>query len=272
VSVLEGQQWQHAVAKTQNPDLFRYLQDLMIQLPLIMETFDSRPTAANSGATKRANRVFLTWSLQSCSNLNADLLSWYKHLRTQISRMLYWTVPCMARSPADNAIHGPVFPLAFEFASLSVAQLLLLYWSTLILLYRVIREVLQELEQHSMEESMVHDNLGNLETIDSDESGFNHRFETGQLPCLDSSSKPYPSNKDIALLANNICQSMEYCYLTKSGTLGLQSTIFPLWVAQDFYASQPDRSREMLWCSEVHNMIGPNSRYGVKVMRFAKDN
>jgi hypothetical protein len=271
VSVLESQQWPHTAAKNQNPEMFGYLQDLMIQLPPIMEVFDSRPTASNSGAINTANRPFLTRMLQSCSHLNADLLSWYKHLRTQISGMLYWTVPCMTQSPADNAVYGPVFPLAFEFANLSVAQLLLLYWSTLILLHRVMKEVLQELEQHAIEQSMTQDNFGNLETIDSNESRFNHKFAKAQLPCPDSSSRPYPSNNDIALLAKNICQSMEYCYLTKSGTLGLQSTIFPLWVAQEFYASQPDRGREMSWCSEVHNMTRTDSRYGVKVMRFGKD-
>jgi hypothetical protein len=270
--VLERQQWQSAGASPQNPNLFRNIQDLMIQLPPIMEAFDSRATSMNSGTAKTANELSLARWLQSCFNLSADLSSWYKLLNTQIPGMLYWTVPCMTQSPADNAIQGPVFPLAFVFANLSVAQLLLLYWSTLILLRRIIQEILQELNQSAIEESNMQDILGNLEITDNYEPCPDHKFVTGPLSYPFSSLQFYPSDNDIALLANNICQSIEYCYLKRSGTLGVQSTIFPLWVAQDFYASRPDRGRELSWCSEVRNMIGPNSRYDVEVMTFGKSN
>lgn len=76
------------------------------------------------------------------------------------------------------------------------------------------------------------------------------------------------SDDDVAALAKKICQSFEYCYKSTNGTLGVQSTIFPRWVATDFYASRNKYKRELEWCEGVENMTAPESRFDVRVAKF----
>lgn len=80
-----------------------------------------------------------------------------------------------------------------------------------------------------------------------------------------------PSNEIIALLANNISQSLEYCYRTTNGTHGPQLASFPLWIAYDFYKSQPERNMELAWISELGNSTAPDSRFDLYCVKFNRD-
>lgn len=216
----------------------------MIQLPAIMELLD-----------KTAERPGLIRLLQSCLSLNEQLLAWNEKLTHQVHGQLYWIVPSVACSPADDPVLGRIFPLAFQFPSLGIAQLLLMYWSMLVLLYRTIQDIQERLEKQVTSDTSVQQSIGQR---DRDRSEL-------------SSDYGHPSNEQISLLANNISQSFEYCYRTKSGTHGLQSTIFPRWVAQSFYESQSDRGRELAWCTGLGNMTAPDSRFDIYVMKLGED-
>ena len=218
----------------------------MIQIPPIMESLDYLAINKNISA----ERATLTHLLQTCSSLDDRLLVWYEDLRKQVQGPLYWSLPLVARSPADDPVLGPIFPAAFHFPRLSVTQLLLLYWSTQILLYRTIQDIRRKMRSYASKLNVMKESTLLVISSDGDEYCPNHAW---------------PSNDSIAVLARNICQSFEYCYRSKSGTLGPQSTVFPLWVAQDFYASQSDRRRELAWCAEIGNMTGPDSRFDLHV-------
>lgn len=82
------------------------------------------------------------------------------------------------------------------------------------------------------------------------------------------SSHSIPSTVHIASLAGKICQFFEYCYKGTNGTFGIQSTVFPRWVATEFYASDPNYHCEWAWCEEVDNMTAPGSRFDLPVMKF----
>jgi len=205
---------------------------------------------------KSAERTVLIRLLQVCSSLNEQLQVWHEDMKSQYHDQLYCVVPSAAHSPADDPIHGRVFPHAFHFPQLSVAQLLLLYWSTLILLHRTTQDIQKRLKSHVIQGTVMQQNLGPQNSINRSEL---HLDDS----CL--------SDQRIAGLAKNICQSFEYCYHTKNGTLGLQSTVFPLWVAQDFYVSQSDKRRQAAWCSEIGSMTAPDSRFDLHVMKFSRD-
>jgi hypothetical protein len=81
-------------------------------------------------------------------------------------------------------------------------------------------------------------------------------------------SHSIPSTVHIASLTKKICQSFEYCYKGTNGTFGIQSTVFPRWVATEFYASNPEYHREWAWCQEIDNMTAPGSRFDLRVMKF----
>lgn len=223
----------------------------MIKLPPIMEAFDSLDASQPSHTNKSTTRQSLIAMLQTCSNLNAALLSWFEDMKTKFPVELYWSVPAAAHNPADDTPHGKVFPIAFEFAKLSVAQLILLHWSTLLLLYRLILDIHQKLEPHAIEETTTEQRYGTFW------ASLPHQY-------------PAISKDTIAKISQNICQSIEHCYNRKNGTLGVQSTVFPLWFVEDWYASQPDRWRELAWCEGVGGMTAKDSRFDLRVTRFRK--
>jgi hypothetical protein len=226
----------------------------MIQLPSIMEVLDRLAMST----TKTDERRILIRLLQLCASLDEQLLAWHEKLKTQIQGKVYWTVPSVADNPADDPALERVFPLAFRFPSLRIAHLLLFYWSMLILLYRTIQDIQKRLKRLKMQLTRATTMRYNFDVQDRDRSEL--RVEHN-----------FPSDDRIALLANNISQSLEYCYRTKNGTLGPQVSIFPLLVAQSFYKSQPDRDRQLAWCSELGNMTAPDSRFDLYVIKFSED-
>jgi hypothetical protein len=231
------------------PDLFTRLLDLMTQVPPILEAFDA---LVMTNANKAAERTFLIRLLQQCTTLHAQLLAWCEDLREQIQGPLYWSVPSVARNPAD-AINDRIFPLAFHFPTLSIAQLLLLYWSTLIVLYRTTQDIDKRLRSNKTEASF---------------TGSNSRPRRDVRGNDQRSDYNCPSNTTISPLANKICQSFEFCYHSSNGTLGVQSTVFPRWVAHKFYASDPEYGRKFAWCEEIHKMTAPDSRFDLKIMKL----
>jgi hypothetical protein len=242
----------------------------MIKVPYIMEAFDIL-THKNTSFNDIAKRKDLIHLIRSCYHVNAQLLTWHQKLRYELNGEFYTFVPAVAQNPTDDEIRGRVFPFAIQFPTLSAAQLMLLYWSTMLLLYRTIGDIQKLLEVHkdgAMPKTPGQDPPAAQKSLPHPaEISVYREITSGELPlakCPLYSSLP----ESMGLFAANICQSVEYCYHSKNGSLGLQSTVFPIWAAQEFYASQPALSREWQWCSEIGNMTAPDSRFDLKVMKL----
>lgn len=227
----------------------------MIQIPGLLETFDSLALAQLHEISRRTALPSL---LQRCSRLEVQLLAWCEVLREQVSGPLYSSIDPVAQNPIDSS-GTRTFPRAFQFPSLNIAQLLLLYWSALIILYRTIQDIDKRITEIQVKTGKRR-NLSNSPLQDSD---FESDLGFSQHPNHSISSTVH-----IASLANKICQSFEYCYKGTNGTFGIQSTVFPRWVATDFYASIPEYHREWAWCQEVDNLTAPGSRFDLRVMKF----
>jgi hypothetical protein len=241
------------VERPEIPGLYCELQDLMIKLPSVMEALDMLALSIN----RPAESVVLTRLLQICTDVHAELMAWEEGLKEQAKEeRLYWSVPSKAHSPADDAAGGPIFPDALQFPSLCIAQLLVFYWSTLIVLYRSIQDIHKRLNRREMDDPPIDPVLKEIDSSARLERWSDHIC---------------PSNDRISELAKNICQSLEYCSQTKNGTLGLQSRAFPRWVVHGFYSSQPDRTRELLWCSELDNMTAPDSLFNLHIIDLSEN-
>jgi hypothetical protein len=231
----------------------------MIQIPPLLETFD---TLLITDINKEAEESVLTRIIHRCSSLHTQLLAWYRVLNEQIPGQMYWSGPSKAHNPAD--LFGTrIFPLAFEFPSLNISQLLLLYWSTLIVLYRTMQDIDKREQRFRSEADDTEHSPSSLlqdSASDSDPTFTQHH------------SPNCPSTNHIAPLAGKICQSFGYCYKSTSGTLGVQYTLFPRWVVQEFYASRPEYYRQLAWCEEIHNMTTPGSRFDLGVTRIGNLN
>jgi hypothetical protein len=228
----------------------------MIQVPPILETFDTLTITTIDQATLR---TVLAQLLQRCTTLHVQLLAWCEALREHVPSQLYSSHPAIAHNPADEP-GSHTFPLAFHFLTLSIAQLFLLYWSSLIVLYRTMQDISLRLAQTLQFPSPGKSSL-------SSPSDQEHSCDDDLDFELSSS---FPSTNHIAALARKICRSFEYCYQSTNGTLGVQSTVFPRWVATEFYASRPKYHRELKWCDEVQNMTAEGARFDVRVVKFGE--
>lgn len=178
----------------------------------------------------------IEWSVlfRRCTNAHTQLLLWYGEVSQKYDGELFWTVPTKARNPADPAT-GPLFPLVLDFVNANVAQMLVLYWSA---------HVVLDQTSYLTENKLKH----------------NARKDTND--------ECWPRSQYIASIAKMLCQSIEYCYQRKNGTVGVQSTVFPRWAAREFFGLHPKYQQELAWTEQCGDMECPDSLFHVKVLGF----
>jgi hypothetical protein len=262
---LADPEWRDNPSKHEPYDLYGELWDLIVDLPSILEQADILSNEAK-GSGKFATGLSL---YACCRSLYCNLQDWHSELQSQIPGPLYWAIPSSVQNPVDSAGLGMVFPFSLQFQSLHVAQLVLIYWSALALLYNTMHQVYFVLESeyadqwysdnHMMSQQEESMNRPAVETC------FSKASEKVNSTTKWRTTKP-PSVEEMIKLSRCICQSVEYCYQTNKGTLGPQSTVFCLWAAKQCFLSQSGYERELSWCSEIKNMNGPDHRFDLKIM------
>lgn len=168
----------------------------MIQIPGILETFDSLAVAQIHGIS---GRTALTSLLQRCSRLEVQPLAWCEVLREQVPGQLYSSIHPVAQNPTESS-GTRIFPRAFQFQCLNIAQLLLLYWPALTVLYRTLQDVDKRIAKIQVD-------TGNPRNVSS--SSLRDSAIESDLGFSQHSSYSIPSTVHIASLAKKFCQSFE---------------------------------------------------------------
>lgn len=119
-SFLASKEWRTIpwtnIPKTPHQDM----QDLLLELPGILEDQDTLPRAAYPSL------------LRQCLDLEARLKAWYENFRRIYPGPPYWL------EFSTLKIDPPVFPTCYQFASVGVANTHTFYWANLILVYSTI--------------------------------------------------------------------------------------------------------------------------------------
>jgi hypothetical protein len=244
---LADPEWRNISPRQTLYDPYIDLSEIIVDLPSILEHADRlRDVSSFSNTPATASRLYESaWSL--CNKFH----DWHHELLSEIPGLVYWPVPSSVPNPADGIAQGRVFPLSLQFESLHIAQLMLIYWSALALLYSAMYKVYSILQSPRYFSGVIEIPIAseNMEisncALDSCPSSI-----SAQATAKWDMATP-PSIEEMIRLAKCICQSVEYCYNIDRGTLGPQSTVFSLWAAKQAFLSQPGYERELAWCSEI---------------------
>lgn len=182
--------------------------------------------------------------VDQCWKLDIRLRSFYNRFKKETSGPVYWAeLSKFIVSPIEDPTLGAVFPVAFRFPDMETAHICLLYWATLSILWSgmgFLYNVLAGFQLH-LESQKSTPSTGEAEG--SSTPG----FSTADLP-------PLEHRADVAALAKNICQSVEFC--TQAGIGAFPATIvFPLKVAIETLHSSPDCGRELAWAEAAWGKI-----------------
>ena len=178
--------------------------------------------------------------VKHCWKIDDELGRFYENFERENRGSLYWPAFSTEDNPADDAVMGKVFPVAFQFSNLQLAFTCMIYWASSILLWAIlsrIYELLGTLQSHNACQLCSEDN-GNHDTCNAP------HFDTGQVP-------PMEPRIDVLAAARNICQSIEYCMQEEMKGVGPAATVIPLLAVIELLANFPQCSRELSWAKSA---------------------
>lgn len=185
-----------------------------------------------------------------CWKVDSQLQEFYKNLEEDTLGPLYWPELSTEIDGIYNETHlGKVFPVAFQFLDIQAAHICLIYWACMAILWSGMGLMYRLLAGISAANAI----STNAETHKSGAG----EFDITQLP-------PLEHRQDVAILARNICQSIEFCLKDEHRGLGARAAVFSLKVAIETLHDAPECERELLWAQAA--MLRVNQS-GVRIMK-----
>lgn len=226
--------------------------DALIECSALMEQVDYLLQHGNSDSEhdKQAGEQLLGSFLSLRDRLDAGFCEMQRRLGTpwsSSSQPPFW-------STLDPSIPQYLFPDAIEYPSLTCADSHLLYWTTFILLYPLIDQLLQFLERSHRDVSFTLFSVPSSAPEDGSPGAWNTDLPDDLLAVADH-------------YANHICRSAKYLVQPETKAMGAQLLLAPFSQATQFYHSQAaiDKHR---WCQAVF-MLFPQLGFGIAP--FLKD-
>jgi hypothetical protein len=172
--------------------------------------------------------------ITQCWELDAKLQIFYDTLEDSTMGPTYWPEFSKGESP---------FSVAFHFANLNTANVLMFYWATLTMLWHGMCQLYGLLSRITPNEKTGWD-AGSPERTINRPPSLEHRVE-------------YIS------MAHNVCQCTEYCMQEEMLGFGPSTVVAPLTILVETLRDDPNFSRELLWIKEI---LGKIKAQGVKIL------
>lgn len=162
----------------------------------------------------------------SVSQLDIEMEDFHQRYKKSVSTSLLFWPVGDKSSILEGLDHKQLFPVVYEFADLDVATTLMLYWATLAMLWNAM----------------------------------------SYLDELTNSRNSLHTRDDLFSVAQNVCQSVDYCFHDEMGDTGPTNAIVPLRMVAEVFRSMEGTEQELRW---VHQVLGKVSRLdGARVLRF----
>lgn len=164
--------------------------------------------------------------IDQCWEVDEDLRLFYNNLEKTVPGPLYWPKFSTAEEHSE-------FPISFHFSDLNMATLLMVYWSTVTMLWSGMSQLyslVQNMQSHT--------------TTPSDENDSEVQSNQCQL-------KPLEHRSDYYTTARNICQSVEYCMQDEMLGFGPSTVVPPLTILIETFRDDPNFGREITWIKET---------------------
>jgi hypothetical protein len=236
---LSNLQWIDLPWKTHKKTQYHKLLDTMTSLPDVIadgyEVFAVLQGAAETQTLDvEALLVRILEIIDRCWKLDARFRAFYADLERENLGPLYWPeLSAGMITTADETELGKIFPVSFQFLNIGMAHMCMLYWTSSAILwsgmaymYKVIAgfQALQPLQE------------GSPSNNDATSPGFG----MAHLP-------PLGHRIDVASVAKNICQSVEYSLQFDDQSPWKTRAVFPIKVAIETLHDAPGCERELDW-------------------------
>lgn len=243
---LSQPEWQSLPWKGHQKHISQQLLDLMAQAAGIIET--AYQTIGNPELQTRPDIliVAILGLIDQGRKLDIMLRAFYRRLEKTTAGPLFQ--PRLSSSPYDVEKESEiekVFPVAFQFPSMTVAHTCMVYWATCCILWSGLRVLYSLLAVFKAQ----------MEGLSSPSEMPPGVPDLDKLPPLDHGVDP-------TILAKNICQSMEFCM--QAGPMTPAGAVFPLKVAIETLSLDPTLRYEVAWAEDAMERI--RSGTGVRIL------
>jgi hypothetical protein len=192
--------------------------------------------------------------VDQCWKLDAELQGFFERLEHSALGPLYWPKLSKDGNPADNPELGKLFPVCFHFLNLRMANTLMFYWATVLMLWNGFFQLYGIISSIQLDKRT----MSGLEDDGSCEDEVSTQYDMSQLP-------PLGHRTDFGSVARNICQSVEYCMQDEMLGAGPPSVIAPLNIVIDTLQSHPQYHREVLWAKAAIDRV---EKRGMRFLKY----
>lgn len=179
--------------------------------------------------------------------LDGQLHAFFLKLEKESLGPIYWTESSKGKvSPMDDENSERVFPDVFTFSDLRTAQTCTLYWATLSILWSgmgYLYGFVVGLQQHA----------ASIPSSSSSTPSTDSQITPPPLPFPEV--PPLGHRTDIAILAKNICRSIEFCMQDEFKGAGLGLAVLPLKVAIETLNDAGGYEKEVEWAKKTMELL-----------------
>lgn len=187
--------------------------------------------------------------IRRCWKLDQKLHSLYQRLGKTLAGPAYW--PELARGTAveDDSGDGLLFPVAYYFPNLAVANTVLVYWSVQCILWHGLMELYGLMERLRAQ----------LTPTGCFEAFVTNLLANSGIQDKEFVMPPLDSTREFSVPALNIMQSVEFCLQEEMMDHGPKAAAAPLRIAMETIRPHPEYQRELSWAEDAMTRVQSRS-------------
>ena len=235
-SCFSTSKWWRSTVDRFGDQMYGALLRMITSLPTVLQQCDE------SLALRASVEAYKRWStlLQMTFRMENAFLDWFQTTTSQLS-ICQPNINSESQETSDPETPQP----EIAFPNLYTARLYLLYWSSMILLYESVVDLLQKFQACSL--------AGNPDSCEFHDPIYN----TSMLKRYTELAYTF---------ANNIRQSISFCVQSKNGVIGKTLILLPLWIARNLFRKCDEGQTR--WCSALLDQLGQrNLTFGLRVRK-----
>jgi hypothetical protein len=220
------------------------ISDVVLGMPAVFRQFDSIFREQDQIIVERRLHEIVA----KCLKLDSALRRLHENFGKTTTGPLYWPELSTIESPVDDIASGKVFPVSFHFPSFFVAQVLSVYWSSMMAIHHMLMFAFNRLD-------VIKPPTPLSSTSDSSQSGTPSSGSTHKPGQTEPRSCKHRTTWET--MAKNICQSVEFFCQDSMGWAGPVSVLMPLRGCKGCFQGTPEAwDREIRWIAhrteEIH--------------------
>lgn len=242
--------WQDIPWRKKPKTPYDQIYDFLIRAPALRNKGESLQFLDNYNRLRVATE--LIWKLW---DMDVELQTVYDSLEKSHEGPLYWAELAKNRALHGDPEEGFLFPVAFHFPSLTIANTLLMFWGVQAIIWHGMSQLsglLRELQIHFADAAKVDDE-------DGDEEPKTDTISTlFRYPALEHRA-------DFAAPCRNIFQSIEYGLADDMLDQGPKCVAGPLRIGYETLLEYPQYQKEVEWATRAQEMVQSRS---LRLLRY----